>query len=322
MCKTWSNTLGMNKESKIFVAGHKGLVGSAIVRKLKAKGYGNLICRTHREMDLCNQQLVLDFFKTEKPEYVFMGAARVGGIKANDDYRADIIYSNLQIQVNVIQAAYLNKVKKLLFLGSSCIYPKYCPQPMKEEHLLSGYLEPTNDAYAIAKISGILMCQSYNRQYGTNYISVMPTNLYGPNDNYDLEKSHVLPALIRKFHEAKVKGLKEVVVWGSGSPTRDFLYVDDLADACLFLMNNYDDNEIVNIGTGLEITIKDLAELIKKIVGYSGKIVFDQTKPDGTPLKILDVGKLINMGWTFKTGLEEGIGKAYEAFKETISDST
>ena len=312
----------MNKESKIFVAGHKGLVGSAIVRKLKAEGYDNLICRTHRQMDLCNQQLVLDFFKTEKPEYVFMGAARVGGIKANDDYRADIIYSNLQIQVNVIQAAYLNKVKKLLFLGSSCIYPKLCPQPMKEEHLLSGYLEPTNDAYAIAKISGILMCQSYNRQYGTNYISVMPTNLYGPNDNYDLEKSHVLPALIRKFHEAKSKGAKEVVVWGSGRPTRDFLYVDDLADACLFLMNNYDSNEIVNIGTGLEITIKDLAELIKKIVGYSGKIVFDQTKPDGTPLKILDVDKLKNMGWTFKTGLEEGIGKAYDAFKETISDST
>jgi GDP-L-fucose synthase len=301
----------MNKESKIYVAGHKGMVGSAIVRRLTELGYTNLILKTRKELDLTNQFQVNQFFNLERPEYVFLAAAKVGGIRANNEFRADFIYENLIIQSNVIKASHNTGVKKLLFLGSSCIYPKLCPQPIKEEYLLTGLLEPTNDAYAIAKISGIKMCQDFNKQYGTNYISVMPTNLYGPNDNYDLNNSHVLPALIRKFHDAKVEGKEKVEIWGTGTPKREFLYVDDLADACHYLMTNYNCSEIVNIGTGEDITIKDLAYLIKDTIEFEGDIYFNTDMPDGTPRKLLDVNRIKGLGWTYKTSLKEGIQKTY-----------
>ena len=306
----------MQKQNKIYVAGHRGLVGSAIVRALQAQGYNNLILRAHKELDLLDQKTITDFFQKEKPEYVFLAAARVGGILANKTYPADFIYQNLQVQNNVIHNSYLHGVRKLLFLGSSCIYPRNCPQPIKEEYLLTGPLEPTNEPYAIAKIAGIKMCQSYNRQYGANFISVMPTNLYGPNDNFDLENSHVLPALIRKFHEAKTNNQKEVVVWGTGAAKREFLHVDDLAEACVFLMNNYDSSEIINIGAGEDVTIKELAEMIKEVIGFTGDIMWDATKPDGTPRKLLDVSKLHNLGWKHKIGLSEGLKMAYEWYKK------
>jgi len=309
----------MHKETKIYVAGHRGLVGSAILRKLRAEGYSNIVTRTREELDLTNQQAVYQFFETEQPEYVFLAAAKVGGILANSTYPADFIRENLLIQANVIDAAYRYGVKKLLFLGSSCIYPKFAPQPMKEEYLLTGVLEPTNEPYAIAKIAGIKMCQAYNKQYGTNFITVMPTNLYGPGDNFDLQTSHVLPALIRKFHEAKVTGAPHVVVWGTGNPRREFLHVDDLADACLFLMNNYDSSEIINIGVGEDLTIRELAYLIKDIVGYHGEITFDTSKPDGTPRKLLDVSKLFTMGWKPRIRLEDGISSTYEWFVQNYS---
>ena len=299
----------MEKNAKIYVAGHRGLVGSAIMRALEAAGYTNLITRTHQELDLLDQAAVADFFATEKPEYVFLAAAKVGGILANKTYPADFIYQNLVIETNIVESAHQNDVKKLLFLGSSCIYPKFAEQPIKEEYLLTGALEPTNDAYAIAKIAGIMMCQSYHRQYGSDFISVMPTNLYGENDNFDPETSHVLPALIRRFHEAKENNVPEVVVWGSGTPMREFLYVDDLASACLHLMDTYAEPEIVNIGTGTDVTIKELAETIADVVGYTGKIVWDSTKPDGTPRKLLDVSKLHNLGWHHSIELKEGIEK-------------
>lgn len=302
----------MDKDSKIYVAGHRGLVGSAIKRGLEAKGYKNIIGKTHRELDLRNTEEVESFFKKEKPEYVFLAAAKVGGIMANNTYPADFILENLQIQNNVISMAYKYGVKKLMFLGSSCIYPKMCPQPIKEEYLLSGYLEPTNEGYALAKISGLKMCQFFNKQYGTNFISVMPTNLYGPYDNFDPNNSHVMPALIRKFHEAKIQGKDEVVVWGTGTPLREFLYSEDMADACIYLMETYEGNEFFNIGTGKEITIERLAELIKDVVGYEGKIIFDTSKPDGTPRKLLDVSKLKQAGWSYKTELKDGIKLAYE----------
>ena len=301
----------MNKDSNIFVAGHNGMVGSAIVRKLKELGYTKIITKSRKELDLTNQFQVMQFFHFERPEYVFLAAAKVGGIKANDDFRADFIYENIIIQSNIIKASHNNGVKKLLFLGSTCIYPKLCPQPIKEEYLLTGLLEPTNDAYAIAKISGIKMCQSFNKQYGTNFISVMPTNLYGHNDNYDLNNSHVLPALIRKFHEAKLEGKNEVEIWGTGTPKREFLYVDDLADACHHLMLNYNDSEIVNIGTGQDVTIAELAVVIKNIVGFEGDIYFNTEMPDGTPKKLSDVSKLKEIGWVYKTSLKEGIQKTY-----------
>lgn len=304
----------MDKNSKIYIAGHTGLVGSALLRNLKQNGYNNFLLRTIEELDLTRQQLVEELFKNEKPEYVFLAAAKVGGIHANNTYPAEFIYSNLQIQTNIIHTSYLIGVKKLLFLGSSCIYPKLAPQPIKEEYLLDGKLEPTNEPYAIAKISGIKMCQSYNRQYGTNFISVMPTNLYGTGDNFDLQTSHVLPALIRKFVEAKKENLASVTVWGTGKPMREFLYVDDLADACVFLMNNYNDGEIVNIGVGKDVSIQELASIIKEEVGYEGQIVFDSTKPDGTPKKLLDVTKLNNLGWTAKTSLREGLRKTINWF--------
>ena len=306
----------MEKNSKIYVAGHKGLVGSAITRRLQAEGYSNLIFRTFEELDLMDQVATAKFFETEKPEYVFLAAAKVGGIKANDDFRADFIYQNLQVQNNVIYNAYKNGVKKLLFLGSSCIYPRDCPQPIKEEYFMTGPLEKTNDAYAIAKIAGIKMCESFNKQYGTKFISVMPTNLYGPNDNFDLESSHVLPALIRKFHDAKTQNKNEVVMWGTGKARREFLYVDDLADACVYLINNYSESEIVNIGTGEDIEIAELANLIKEIVGFEGQIAKDLNKPDGTPRKLLDVSKLHSLGWKHKTSLEDGIKKTYDWFLE------
>jgi len=304
----------MNKDSKIYVAGHRGMVGSAILRKLQKEGYSNIITKTSKELDLRIQKDVDDFFKLEKPEYVFLAAAKVGGILANNTYRAEFIYDNLMIQSNVIHSAYKYGVKKLLFLGSSCIYPKYAPQPMKEEYLLSGYLEPTNEPYAIAKIAGIKMCEAYRYQYGCNFISAMPTNLYGPNDNYDLNNSHVLPALIRKFHEAKIYNKKEVIVWGTGNPRREFMHVDDLADACLFLMLNYNDSQFVNVGTGKDISIRELAELIKTIVGYEGNIIFDTTKPDGTPRKLLDLNYVHSLGWHHKIELEEGIKMTYQDF--------
>ena len=304
----------MEKKSKIYIAGHKGLVGSAITRKLQELGYANLVFRTFEELDLMNQKATADFFAKEKPEYVFLAAAKVGGIKANDDYPADFIFQNLQIQNNIIYNAYKNEVKKLLFLGSSCIYPRDCEQPIKEEYFMTGPLEKTNDAYAIAKIAGIKMCESFNKQYGTKFISVMPTNLYGQNDNFDLESSHVLPALLRKFHNAKTKGEKEVVMWGTGSPMREFLHVDDLADACAHLMNTYDNSEIVNIGTGEDIKIIDLANLIKKVVGFEGGIANDTTKPDGTPRKLLDVSKLHSLGWKHKINLKEGLKITYDWF--------
>ena len=304
----------MNKLSKIFIAGHRGMVGSAITRKLTELGYTNLILRSSKELDLIRQSDVEEFFRTERPEYVFLAAAKVGGIHANNTYRADFIYNNLMIESNIINSSWKFGVKKLLFLGSSCIYPKLAKQPLKEKYLLSDYLEKTNEAYAIAKISGIKLCESYNIQYGTNFISGMPTNLYGPNDNYDLNNSHVLPALINKFHDAKASSRSEVEVWGSGTPLREFLHVDDLADACYFLMKNYNQNEIVNIGSGKEITIKDLANLISEIVGFEGKIVFNTEKPDGTPRKLLDVSKLKKLGWSSKISLEEGITSVYREY--------
>ena len=305
----------MDLSSKIYVAGHKGLVGSAIVRALEKQGYDNLILRTHSELDLLDQKSTADFFKKEKPEYVFLAAAKVGGIMANRTYPADFIYQNLQIQNNIIHHSYLNGVKKLLFLGSSCIYPRLARQPIKEEYLLTEALETTNESYAIAKIAGIKMCQAYNKQYGTDFISVMPTNLYGPNDNFDPETSHVLPALIRKFHEAKINNQTEVVVWGTGAPKREFLYVDDLADACIFLMNNYDNSEIINIGTDEDISIKELAEMIKEITGFTGEINWDASKPNGTPRKLLDVGKLHNLGWKHQINLPDGILSVYEWYQ-------
>ena len=306
----------MNKESKIFVAGHRGLVGSAILRKLQGEGYTNLVTRTRAELDLRDQAAVNRFFEEEHPEYVFLAAAKVGGILANSTYPADFIRDNLQIQTNVIDAAYRSGVKKLLFLGSSCIYPKFAPQPMKEEHLLTGPLEPTNEWYAVAKIAGIKMAQAYRRQYGFNAISLMPTNLYGPGDNFDLETSHVIPALIRKFHEAKVERKTHVVVWGTGKPRREFLHVDDLADAALFLMQNYDGEEIINVGVGEDVSIRELAELIRDVVGYEGEIVFDTTKPDGTPRKLLDVSRLHALGWRARISLREGLEQTYRWYLE------
>jgi len=308
------NITFMEKNSKIYLAGHRGLVGSAISRKLRAEGYNNLVLKTKDELDLMDQSAVALFFKKTKPEYVFLAAAKVGGILANNTYPAQFIYENLQIQNNIIHQSYLNGVKKLLFLGSSCIYPRECPQPIKEEYLLTGPLEPTNEPYALAKIAGLKMCQSYNRQYGTNFISVMPTNLYGPNDNFDLDDSHVLPALIRKFHEGKINSSPTVVVWGTGSPKREFLHIDDLADACVFLMNNYNDSEIINIGTGVDITIKKLAELIKNIIDYKGEINWDTTKLDGTPRKLLDVSKVESLGWRHKIDLRQGLAMTCDWF--------
>ncbi|MBP7807936.1 MAG: GDP-L-fucose synthase [Bacteroidia bacterium] len=306
----------MELTAKIYIAGHRGMVGSAILRNLQKKGYNNIITKTSTELDLRNQQAVSDFFAKEKPEYVFLAAARVGGIQANNTYRADFIYENLMIQNNVVHSSYLNGVKKLMFLGSSCIYPKLAPQPLKEDYLLSGFLEESNEPYAIAKIAGIKLCESYKRQYGCNFISVMPTNLYGPNDNYNLNNSHVLPALIRKFHDAKENKLESVEMWGTGTPMREFLHSDDMADACVYLMKNYTGEKFVNIGTGTDLTIKDLALLIKKIVGYTGEIKHDLTKPDGTPRKLLDVTYLHSLGWKHKIELEEGIKAVYEDFKK------
>ena len=306
----------MEKDAKIYVAGHRGLVGSAIMRKLKKEGYNNLVYRTSSQLDLRRQEKVEEFFKKEKPEYVILAAAKVGGIQANDTYSAEFLYDNLMIESNVIDAAYQNDVKKLLFLGSSCIYPKFADQPMKEEYLLSGKLESTNEGYAVAKITGIKLCEHYNKQYGTNFISAMPTNLYGPNDNFDLETSHVLPALIRKFHEAKVNDEDEVVIWGTGKPKREFLHVDDLADALLYLMNNYSGDQFVNVGVGKDISILELAELIKDIVDFEGEIVNDLSKPDGTPRKLLDVSRLNDLGWEAQISLEEGIKDTYEWFKK------
>jgi len=307
----------LEKEALIYIAGHRGLVGSALVRQLQAQGYNNLLLKTKDELDLTCQSEVEQFFRQEKPEYVFLAAAKVGGIYANNTYRAEFIYQNLQIQNNIVHSSYKNGVKKLLFLGSSCIYPKFAPQPMKEEHLLTGELEYTNEPYAIAKIAGIKMCQAYNSQYGTNYIAVMPTNLYGINDNFDLNSSHVLPALIRKFYEAAESKLPSVTVWGTGKPKREFLFVDDLADACVYLMNTYNGSEIVNIGTGEDLSIAELAQLIKEETGYTGETVFDESKPDGTPRKLLDVSKLKSLGWTYKTPLREGIRKTLEWYKST-----
>ncbi|WP_110828132.1 GDP-L-fucose synthase [Pedobacter nutrimenti] len=304
----------MEKHSKIYVAGHRGMVGSAIYRKLQKEGFNNLLTRTSAQLDLRNQQAVSDFFEKEKPEYVFLAAAKVGGIIANNTYRADFLYENLAIQNNVIHESWKNGVKKLMFLGSSCIYPKLAPQPLKEEYLLTGLLEETNEPYAIAKIAGIKMCDAYRAQYGCNFISVMPTNLYGYNDNYHPQNSHVLPALIRRFHEAKISKASEVVVWGSGQPLREFLFADDLADACYFLMEHYNENHLINIGTGKDLSIKDLAILIKNSVGYEGKLSFDSTKPDGTPRKLMDVSKLHKLGWKHTIELEEGIGLAYQDF--------
>ncbi|WP_293299276.1 GDP-L-fucose synthase [Pedobacter sp. UBA4863] len=304
----------MEKHSKIFVAGHRGMVGSAIYRKLQKEGYQNIITKTSKELDLRNQQAVADFFAAEKPDYVFLAAAKVGGIVANNTYRADFLYENLAIQNNVIHQSYVNGVKKLMFLGSSCIYPKMAPQPLKEEYLLTGLLEPTNEPYAIAKIAGIKMCVAYRDQYGCNFISVMPTNLYGLNDNYHPENSHVLPALIRKFDEAKNNGSKEVVIWGTGSPMREFLFADDLADACYYLMENYNEPHLINIGTGEDLTIKDLALAVKKTIGFEGNLVFDTSKPDGTPRKLMDVSKLHNLGWKHQVELEEGLKLAYQDY--------
>lgn len=304
----------MEKNAKIYVAGHRGMVGSALVRRLESEGYQNIIVRTSRELDLRNQQAVIDFFAAEKPEYVFLAAAKVGGIMANNVYRADFLYENLQIQNNVIHNAYLTGVKKLMFLGSSCIYPKMAPQPLKEDYLLTGPLEYTNEPYAIAKIAGIKMCESYRKQYGCNFISVMPTNLYGPNDNYDLTGSHVLPAMIRKFHEAKTEGKPFVELWGTGSPLREFLHADDLADACVYLMKTYDEELFVNIGVGEDISIKNLAELIRQTIGYEGELRWNTDKPDGTPRKLMDVSRLHNMGWKHRYSLEEGIKLTYQDF--------
>ncbi|HEY9764160.1 MAG TPA: GDP-L-fucose synthase [Trichocoleus sp.] len=306
----------MEKNAKIYVAGHRGLAGSAIVRALQANGYENLLLKSSQELDLRRQDAVEAFFTAEQPEYVFLAAAKVGGIHANNTYRAQFIYENLMIEANVIHSAYLHGVKKLLFLGSSCIYPKLCPQPMKEEYLLTGFLEPTNEPYAIAKIAGLKLCENYCRQYGVDFISAMPTNLYGFNDNFDLTSSHVLPALMRKFHEAKISDAPTVTVWGSGTPLREFLYVDDLADALLFLMQHYTGTEFVNVGTGDEVSIQELALTMKAVVGYSGELVFDAAKPDGTPRKLLNVSKLQGLGWQAKTPLKEGIERTYAWFQE------
>lgn len=307
----------MNLKDKIYVAGHRGMVGSAILRQLKAKGYTNFVLKTSSELDLRNQQAVADFFATEKPDYVFLAAAKVGGIIANNTFRGDFIYENLMIQNNIIHQSYLNNVQKLMFLGSSCIYPKMAPQPLKEEYMLTGELEPTNEPYAIAKIAGIKMCDAYRDQFGCNFISVMPTNLYGPNDNYDLKNSHVLPAMLRKFITAKRNNDTAVTIWGTGSPKREFLHADDLAEACLFLMENYNEQGLVNIGVGEDISILDLAILVKKVVGFEGKILTDTSKPDGTPRKLMDVSKLNGFGWKAKTSLEDGIRKVYDEIKET-----
>lgn len=307
----------MQKKDKIYIAGHHGLVGSAIVRQLIVLGYSNLIIKTHAELDLLDQTAVAKFFQEEKPDYVFLAAAKVGGINANNTYPADFIYQNLQIQNNIIYNAHKNKVKKLLFLGSSCIYPKNCPQPIKEEYLLSGYLEPTNEAYAIAKIAGLKMCEAFNRQYHTNFISVMPTNLYGPGDNFDLKNSHVLPALIRKFTVAVNEKKSEVVVWGSGKPKREFLFVDDLADAVIFLMNKYNDSGIINIGTGKDITIKELSELIAQLTKFKGKIIFDRNYPDGTSQKLLNIDKIKKIGWQAKTSLKKGIAETINWYEQS-----
>lgn len=306
----------MDKHAKIYIAGHRGMVGSSIVRRLEKDGFTNLITRTSSELDLRNQQAVNTFFEKEKPEYVFLAAAKVGGIVANNTYRADFIYENLMIESNIIHAAFVNKVEKLLFLGSSCIYPKMAPQPLKEEYILSGYLEQTNQPYAIAKIAGIELCDGYRAQYGCNFISAMPTNLYGPNDTYDLEKSHVLPALLRKFITAKRNKDPEVVIWGTGTPLREFLHVDDLADACLFLMDHYNEKGLVNIGVGKDLSILELAHLIQSVTDYTGKVILDSTKPDGTPRKLMDVSKLTSLGWKASIGLEEGIKKVYEEVKD------
>ncbi len=311
----------MNFDAKIFVAGHRGMVGSAIVRELQRQGYNNIVTRTHAELDLTRQEAVEAFFAAEKPEYVFLAAAKVGGIAANNAAPADFMYMNMTLEMNVIHAAWESGVKKLEFLGSSCIYPRLAPQPMKEDCLLTSALEPTNEAYALAKISGLKYCEYLNRQYGTDYISVMPTNLYGPNDNYHPEHSHVLPAMIRRFHEAKEQGLPEVVCWGDGSALREFLYVDDLAELCVFLMNHYSGNETVNAGTGKELTIRELAETVAEIVGYKGTIRWDASRPNGTPRKLLDVSKATRLGWTYKTELKDGIRMAYEDFKQSLSTS-
>ena len=304
----------MEKNAKIYVAGHRGMVGSAICRVLDRKGYGNVVVRTHQELDLCRQEQVERFFAGEKPEYVFLCASKVGGIMANHEAPADFMYENMMLEMNVIHAAWLHGCRKLLFLGSSCIYPRLAPQPMPESCLLTGALEKTNEAYALAKISGLKYCEYLNRQYGTDFISVMPTNLYGPNDNYHPTHSHVLPALIRRFHEAKVRGVQEVTCWGTGTPMREFLYVDDLADACVFLMNTYSGNETVNLGSGQELSIRDLTEKVAHIVGYKGRILWDASKPDGTPRKLLDIAKLEKLGWRSRTDLEEGIRLTYEDF--------
>ena len=306
----------MRPEGKIYIAGHRGMVGSAIMRTLEKEGFQNFITRTSDQLDLRNQQAVFDFFATEKPDYVFLAAAKVGGIVANNTYRAEFIYDNITLQNNVIHAAYLNKVEKLMFLGSSCIYPKMASQPMSEDALLTGLLEPTNEPYAIAKIAGIKMCEAYRDQYGCNFISVMPTNLYGTNDNYDLKNSHVLPAIIRKFHEAKINGNPTVEIWGTGAPKREFLHADDMAAACVFLMQTYNEKGFLNIGTGEDISIKDLAILVKKIVGFEGELVFNTRKPDGTPRKLMNVEKLHALGWRHSIELEEGIRSAYQDFKE------
>jgi GDP-L-fucose synthase len=317
----------MRKNARIYVAGHRGLVGSAVVRKLQSEGYSDLVLRSHKELDLVRQVDVEDFFKSERPEYVFLAAAKVGGILANNTYPAEFIYQNLLIESNVIHSACSAGVKKLLFLGSSCIYPRECRQPMREEYLLTGKLEPTNEPYAIAKIAGIRMCQSYNRQYGTIFVSVMPSNLYGPGDNFDLQTSHALPGLIRKFHEGKISGEgrvrsdeKIVTVWGTGTARREFLFVDDLADACVFVMNQYDESEIINIGVGKDISIRELAEVIKEIVGFHGEIRYDNSKPDGTPRKLLDVSKLNSLGWKSRISLKEGIERTYEWYVRSFSD--
>ncbi|MCX6275659.1 MAG: GDP-L-fucose synthase [Bacteroidetes bacterium] len=304
----------MKKESKIFVAGHRGMVGSAIVKNLNEKGYFNIVTRTSKELDLRNQEDVRHFFESERPEYVFLAAAKVGGILANNIYRADFLVDNLAIQLNVIQQSYLNDVKKLLFLGSSCIYPKMAPQPLKEEYLLCNYLEETNEPYAIAKIAGLKMCENYKLQYGCNFISIMPANLYGPNDNYNLQNSHVLPALMRKFYEAKINNLPVVEVWGSGKPMREFLHVDDLAEACFFLMMNYNGHRFINAGSGIDITIRELAEMIRDITGYTGALVFDPEKPDGTPRKLLDSSRINELGWKPKISLKEGITATYRSY--------
>jgi GDP-L-fucose synthase len=309
----------MNKQDKIYIAGHRGMVGSAIKRKLEAGGFENLICKTSDELDLRNQVAVHDFFEKEKPEFVFLAAAKVGGIYANDTYRAEFLYENLVIESNIIHAAWKSKVEKLMFLGSSCIYPKMAPQPLKEEYLLTGLLEHTNEPYAIAKIAGIKLCDAFRAQYGCNFISVMPTNLYGPNDHYDLKNSHVLPALIRKFHEAKINKDPFVTIWGTGEPKREFLHVDDLAEACVFLMNNYDEPGLVNVGTGVDLSILELAEMISRIVGYDGGIRKDLGKPDGTPRKLMDVSKLKSLGWQARIKLEDGIKKVYGEYQKGVA---